>query len=190
MSRDDRKYQNPVKKYFISKLLNKVSEIVIDSNSKNILDIGCGEGYVDEFIFSKIDNINILGIDCDPDLLKIAKKRNLKGQYITGNIYNLKGLKNNFEVVLVMEVLEHLQFPLRAISNINNKFNFVIYTVPNEPWFSILSFFSGSYWKSLGRHPDHVNFWSKNKFKNFLLQVYSNVKIVSSFPWIVAICKK
>lgn len=190
MSQDQKKYSHPLKKYFINRFLNKVFERIQNLKAQKILDIGCGEGFADNFLLAKNGKLEITGIDKGKELLTIAKGKNPQAVYKEGDIYNLRRYENNFDLVLVMEVLEHLKDPGFAVAEVKNIFPRAIYTVPREPWFSIFSLLSGSYLKTLGRHPNHQNFWDEKSFNNFLLQFYNDVKIESSFPWLIAVCTR
>jgi 2-polyprenyl-3-methyl-5-hydroxy-6-metoxy-1,4-benzoquinol methylase len=188
-SEDQKKYDNKIKKLLINNFLNSIYFFINKFNVSNILDIGCGEGYPDNFFLNKNSNLKITGIDSNSSFLKKAKIKNPKVNYLIGNIYDLSFIKNKTDLVLCMEVLEHLKDPQKALSEIKKKSQKTIISVPYEPWFSIMSLFSGNYLRNFGRHPDHINSWNKKRFKQFLLHQYDDVKIKISFPWIIGICK-
>ena len=68
--------------------------------------------------------------------------------------------------------------------------DYVILSVPWEPWFSVGSFMRGKYLKTWGRHPEHVNFWNKREFTRLISQHFQVVKATHSFPWLIAVLKK
>ena len=108
---------NPIRIEFIKKKL--ISYFDLDPNSKKplkrlkILDIGCGGGLVCEPL-SKLGAI-ITGIDPSKNNVEVAKlhskKMNLDVKYICCSPENLN-LNNEFDVVLNLEVIEH-------VSNVN-----------------------------------------------------------------------
>ena len=108
---------NPIRIEFIKKKL--ISYFNLDPNSKKplkklkILDIGCGGGLVCEPL-SKLGAI-ITGIDPSKNNIEVAKlhskKMNLDVKYICCSPENLN-LNNEFDVVLNLEVIEH-------VSNVN-----------------------------------------------------------------------
>ena len=108
---------NPIRIEFIKKKL--ISYFDLDPNSKKplkklkILDIGCGGGLVCEPL-SKLGAI-ITGIDPSKNNIEVAKlhskKMNLDIKYICCSPENLN-LNNEFDVVLNLEVIEH-------VSNVN-----------------------------------------------------------------------
>ena len=88
----------------------------IDKNKKfhlknlKILDIGCGGGLVSEPM-SRL-GANVTGIDASDKNIEIAKshakKNNLNINYLNAQPENLK-LKNEFDIILNLEVVEHVE---------------------------------------------------------------------------------
>jgi len=188
-TQDEEKYQNKLRKVFINLLLERILKEIKNSCSEKILDIGCGEGYTHQYFLGKENNLKITGIDLNQELLKKAKDKNPEVCYQKGDIYSLK-IKEKFDLVLLTEVLEHLKDYQKGLTQVRELAPIGIFSVPYEPWFSVFSFLSGKYLKTLGRHPEHLNFWNKKTFKDLLLEYYSEVKIIVSFPWLIAVCKK
>jgi 2-polyprenyl-6-hydroxyphenyl methylase/3-demethylubiquinone-9 3-methyltransferase len=105
---------NPTRVNFIKEKL--ISYFKLNGNSKKplnklkILDIGCGGGLLCEPL-SKM-GAAITGIDASKDNIEVAKlhskKMNFNIKYINCSPENLT-LKNEFDVILNMEVIEHVQ---------------------------------------------------------------------------------
>ena len=105
---------NPARVDFIKEKL--ISYFKLNRNSKKplsklkILDIGCGGGLLCEPL-SKL-GAAITGIDASKDNIEIAKlhskKMNLNIKYIKCSPENLI-LKNEFDIILNMEVIEHVE---------------------------------------------------------------------------------
>ena len=86
------------KDYYLT-LANRIKEIVISLKSKNILDIGCGEGYFDRII--KSDDINITGIDISKDAILYACKSNhLKIDYVVASAFKIPYIDDYFDLIL------------------------------------------------------------------------------------------
>jgi 2-polyprenyl-6-hydroxyphenyl methylase/3-demethylubiquinone-9 3-methyltransferase len=88
----------------------------IDKNKKiplknlKILDIGCGGGLICEPM-SRL-GANVTGIDASSKSIEVAKshakKNNLNINYLNAQPENLK-LKNEFDIILNLEVVEHVE---------------------------------------------------------------------------------
>ena len=108
---------NPVRIAFIKKKLISHFGLNSDSlkplNKLKILDIGCGGGLLCEPLYRL--GAKITGIDPSNNNIKVAKlhskEMNLNIEYIRCSPENLN-LENKFDVILNMEVVEH-------VSNIN-----------------------------------------------------------------------
>tara|TARA_Y100000768_G_scaffold219317_1_gene165332 strand:+ start:444 stop:1148 length:705 start_codon:yes stop_codon:yes gene_type:complete len=111
------------------KVLHKIRPIrmryIIDQigtnnlTNKDILDIGCGGGLVTEPL-TKLGG-NVTGIDFVKSNIEIAKKhskiQNLEINYICGDVEKTK-FKKKFDIIVLFEVLEHLDNWKKFISNI------------------------------------------------------------------------
>ena len=78
---------------------------------KLILDLGCGGGILSETLAEQ--GANIVAIDQSKKLINEAKKRakskKLKIDYQYQSIKNLKEKRAKFDIILCMEVIEHVQ---------------------------------------------------------------------------------
>lgn len=75
-----------------------------DSESKNLLDIGCGTG---DFLEKALkDNWTSIGIEPDEQARKIANSKTNNAVYETAHLNKLQA--NSFDVITLWHVLEHL----------------------------------------------------------------------------------
>lgn len=132
------------------KLFNKYSHKPLDKAS--VIDIGCGYGYLlDSFASAK----EVYGTDISSEAVKIAQKRNNKYKVSQMDILKTFKLKHKFDLVLAINVIEHLSKPKVGIKNIKtllNKDGLVIIHLP-----TINNKFSGwLYSKTYAKDPTHV----------------------------------
>lgn len=82
--------------------------IKLDKSSRTILDAGCGKGEAMGF-FNKCGKFKAVGIDIFRPYLKEAKNKGYFQDLILGDVRYLPFKDKSFDVVICMEVLEHLE---------------------------------------------------------------------------------
>ncbi len=95
------------------------------------------------------------------------------------------------DLVLALEVLEHLDEPNKALSELQRVTNkYAIISVPNEPLWRILNMARGAYWSDWGNTYGHVNNWSPRAFKKLLETKFNIIQSSYPIPWQIYLCKK
>lgn len=180
----------------IAEYSNNLVKLVTQVKHSYILNLGCGEGYDIKNIYEK-ENINIeycCGLDLNFEALKMARQvlTNIRFDAIKGDINNLPIRPNKFNLLLCLEVLEHLSCPEKVLIDISCHFNgYCIFTVPNEPLYRLtrLLLYRKNI-KEFGNHPEHLNLWSKKAFYRLISKYYIIDQVVTSFPWTIILCHK
>lgn len=113
-------------------------------NQGKVLDAGCGWGYYLDLIVRfkrlyKKNKLQLVGLDNDKESIKIAKTRlrEEKVKIVYGDITDLPFPSNNFDVVILSEVLEHIDDDLKALEEIRRVLKNggkLILTVPNKSY--------------------------------------------------------
>jgi len=106
----------------------------LKKNCSSVLDLGCGTGNAMRHIRSH-KNIKVIGIDLFPDYIKQCKRIKIYDDLILSDVRVLPIRKNVFDVVLLLDVLEHLKksegrLLLRKIEKLAKK-RLVVYTPVN-----------------------------------------------------------
>ena len=168
---------NPVRIDFVREKLVSYFKLNSDSNEplKNIdiLDIGCGGGLLSEPM--KRLGANITGIDASKKNIEIAKlhakQMNLKINYLNSTPEELK-IKNKFDVILNMEVVEHvssIDYFIQHCSKILKKGGIMFVATINKTLKSYLEAIVGAEyilrWLPIGTH-NWDNFIKPNKLKS------------------------
>ena len=188
------KYQtkNPIKKILIKMFSNKIISILKNINDvNNIIDAGCGEGFMTYKISKEIPNVKIDGMDISETSIKIAKKTLPNKTFYIDDITNTSISSRSYNMVLALEILEHLTSPeiaLKEISRITN--NYCLISVPWEPFFSIGNVLSGKNISRLGNDEEHLQKWSKNDIIKLISKHFNVMDVHISFPWIIILAKK
>ncbi len=141
-------------------------------NKLNILDIGCGGGLLCEPL--KRLGGNMTGIDASKNNIEVAKlhakEMGLKIEYIHSSPENLK-LKKKFDVILNMEVIEHVSnvdFFIEKCSSLINKDGIMFVATINRNLKSYLFAIVGAEyilrWLPIGTH-DWEKFLTPNELE-------------------------
>lgn len=170
-------------KFVLAKQILKLDQ------SKRLLDIGCGEGFTMEYFDRK--GWDVLGLDYSTDG---ANRHNpqIESKIEQGNIYqsieklSADGLQ--FEVITLLNVLEHVIDPVTLLTEINKllvKGGVLIITVPND--FSQLqkqllkeNKITREFWV---QYPDHLNYFSRDSLITICKNTgFNYYKCISDFP--------
>src|SRR3990170_4115006 len=111
----------------------EIAASYIPSGKLKLLDIGAGLGWVEEIV-SKDINVEIYANDFSGKSVRLLKRR-FKGYFTQQSIYKMSYPSNFFDVVLVLEVLEHIPPSkifkvLRSIHSLLKKEGVIIISVP------------------------------------------------------------
>lgn len=184
--------ENPIQKLLINNFNRELLGFVQNLKPKNILDVGCGEG----FTLSELKQNNIKaemeGVDSLNEAIELGNRTNPDLKLRKGDIYNLNYKDNSFDVVLCTEVLEHLTDPKKALAELKRVTKrYLILSVPNEPWFTIQRFLRGKNTLGLGSHPEHIQWWTNSTFQEFVKSLDLKIlNVKSPFAWTLVLSEK
>ena len=144
---------------------------------KKVLDIGCGEGYVSSVLVR--DN-EVFGLDIAESAIGEAREKGIKASL--SNLENIPYPEKSFDVVLALDILEHLFDPVSVLRDANRVLKddgFLLVSVPNAAnIYSRLNFiltgeFTDAAEISEIRSPEflfseHIRFFSAKKIRKTL----------------------
>ncbi|MCU0599052.1 MAG: class I SAM-dependent methyltransferase, partial [Desulfobacterales bacterium] len=114
-----------------------------------------------------------------------------KFECVIGNIYNLPITTSAYDLVICTEVLEQLNYPDLALSEITRVGNgYYFFSVPNEPLWRLSNLARGAYLAHWGNSPGHLNHWNTDRFIKFLSRYTTILQVKRSYPWILTLCHK
>ena len=175
----------------VEKLLAKLNL----SGNLSAIEIGCGEGFSTARLRSILpNNINLSASEYVAKLVPKAQARNPEVQIIQESVYETSHPDNSFDIVFLLEVLEHLDYPEEALAElkrITKPGGHLILGVPREPLWRFLNMSRAKYLKDFGNTPGHLNHWSsrgviKTVEKNFGPVIETSKPL----PWTQILAKK
>ncbi len=181
---------NPIQRKLIDRFHEKIEGIITDLRPRTLLDAGCGEGFVAEILLQALPELQVTGFDVLEESVKLASMRNPRANFSVGDIYNIEQEDDSFDVVIALEVMEHLHEPDKALAEMARVAkDYVVLSVPHEPFFCLANAARG---KNLdidpkGSDPDHRNFWSRSGFGDFVSRELDVVQLTGSFPWTICV---
>jgi len=173
--------RNPLKRLLLERFLRR-TRAAIPADPETILDLGVGEGL---FWEEPRDSL-LVGVDIRFEAL-VASRDRATLTPVCASADHLPYVRNAFDFVIAIEILEHLQEPKRAVAEISRVAQRgALITVPWEPWFSLLLLGAGQHLRRLGREPEHVQAFGPREFLRLLKPHFERVAIQTCFPWLVA----
>ena len=177
---------NPIRIKYIKE--NIISSFQLKKNTNkplekiNILDIGCGGGLLSEPMTRL--GAKVTGIDASDKNIKIAKlhakKNKLNINYLCSSPEKIK-IKNKFDVILNMEIIEHVEdinFFIKSCSKLLKKNGIMFVATLNKTLKSyVFAIIGAEYvlrWLPIGTH-DWEKFVKPNDLKEILNQ--NNLKL-------------
>lgn len=124
------------------KIWKKALEIIKEIREPKLIEIGCGSGQFANLLF---DNkfIDYKGIDYSQEAINLAKRNNslFTDHFSVDNSYQSQVYQDQYNVVVLFEVLEHLSDDLLVLNKIRSG-SHVLFSVPNFDSESHVRFFN------------------------------------------------
>lgn len=126
-NKEDIIYLEHITRYFFAEQFVK---------NKVVLDAACGSGY-GTYCLSKSGAKKVIGVDISKETINYAKSKYAakRIEFIVGNVENLPFKDGNFDVIVSMETIEHLQYPdkfLKEAKRLLKKNGFILLSTPNS----------------------------------------------------------
>jgi SAM-dependent methyltransferase len=159
------------------------------------VEIGCGEGHSTERLRALLPgHIQFQASEYVDGLVPLAQAKNPEVVIQQESIYKTRHADNSFDLVFLLEVLEHLDYPddgLEEIQRILKPGGYLILGVPREPLWCMLNMARGKYLTRLGNTPGHLNHWSTMTIKRYVEHYFGDVKYTKTpLPWTLVAAQK
>lgn len=165
-----------------SKLLDRESIFFdwITSGSK-VLDVAVGSSALPSLLV-EAKSCQMTAFDISTTILEKQSVKRIETHIVdlsSDDFY----LKDNYDYIILSEILEHLQFPEKLILKTMSRAKFLLISIPNSAFyrFRLRMFFKGKFLKQWVHHPaEHLRFWSHKDFLDWLDVL--GLKVIESKP--------
>jgi ubiquinone/menaquinone biosynthesis C-methylase UbiE len=154
-----------------------------DGAPASVLEVGVGEGEVSSLVRERFPEARIVGVDLpDDDLADHWRARGLACTF--ADIVDLPFPSRSFDLVLAIEVLEHVPDPAAALAELDRLCRRdLVVSVPREPIWRAANLARGKYLGALGNTPGHIQHWSARRFSSLVASRFDVVSVRTPFPW-------
>ena len=178
---------NYISKFLYKNFFKSIENIIFQcKHIDKTLEVGCGLGESSLRLNEMLIDSHFEVSEYDKNYVSILKNSDFKLKITNETVYDLQHSDNSFDLVIMLEVLEHLEDYQKAIGELCRvSSKYVLISVPNEPLWRTLNFLRGKYIGNFGNTPGHINHFNVKSLKK-ILRRYGTVKSISKpLPWIV-----
>jgi SAM-dependent methyltransferase len=183
---------NPVQRFLLERFHQKISALVSQTGAPCLLDIGCGEGFVIQYLRQHLGQFSAMGGDFSAEALSWGRVNLQHGASLAQvDVHHLPFPDNSFPLLLCLEVLEHLPdsaVGLRELARVSSAY--LVLSVPHEPFFRGANFLRGKHLRAWGNDPEHCHNYSGADFHRMASRVVEIIWHGYSFPWQIILARK
>jgi SAM-dependent methyltransferase len=183
---------NPIQQWLLRRFHQRILELVGGTGARRILDVGCGEGFTMRELREGGVQAAMVGIDFSPGALAWNQAHHMAQSPLkVADVHHLPFQDHSFDLVLCLEVLEHLPdsaLGLRELLRVSR--DYVLVSVPHEPFFRGVNFLRGKHLRALGNDPEHLHNYSGRAFRGLVSAHAEVVWHGYGFPWQIALVRK
>lgn len=174
---------NPIEQRMMRGFFAALDRFLDRTEPTRIFEIGIGEGIVTSRVIERFAGVPVVGLDLpDEELAAQWESRDLSCAF--GDAGALPFPDDAFDLVLAIEVFEHLPDPSAAMAELSRVCaGSLIASVPFEPIWRIGNMARGRYLRDLGNTPGHINHWTNRGFATLVGAHFHIVDRATPLPW-------
>jgi len=159
------------------------------------IEIGCGEGFSTKRLADLLPgSVELEASEYVAHMIAKAQANNPGMTVTEESIYELQHADNSYDLVFLLEVLEHLDFPdkgLQELLRVTKPGGYIVLGVPREPLWCALNMARMKYLKRFGNTPGHLNHWSTVGVKKYVEKHFGPVlEVKTPLPWTLLLARK
>lgn len=182
--------RNPLARLLMANFERNLLDLVAKLAPQTVLEVGCGEGEVASRLAVTHPLARIVALDVDHPVVEEAQRRHPGLAVLTASADRLPFPDDSFDLVVLSEVLEHLDDPDAALAEAARvSRSHCIFTVPHEPIWRGLNMLRGAYVRDFGNTPGHVQHWGRREFVRFVRGRLNVREVRAPFPWTAVVAE-
>ncbi len=174
--------KNPIERRMVDGF-SAALQRALPPTASRVLEVGCGEGRQLTAIGDRYPDAALVGLDL-PDVELEEAWSAVPSQMVQASALDLPFADNTFDLVLAIEVLEHLPDPAQAIREIARvASDAVVISVPWEPVWRLGNLARGRYLSDLGNTPGHIQHFTRRGLLGLARRVLDVDLVLKPVPW-------
>lgn len=173
----------------MTSFLRSFDSTLPDESPRRVIEVGMGEGVIAARVRARFPDASLVGVDLwDDELHKQWRRRHLTGVF--GDIERLPFPDGAADLVLAIEVLEHIPDPEAAVAELARvATDRIILSVPLEPLWRAGNLLRGRYVSELGNTPGHLQHWSRRSFVRLVSRHLDVLGVFRPLPWTLVVAQ-
>jgi ubiquinone/menaquinone biosynthesis C-methylase UbiE len=181
--------KNPIVRVMMKNFHRSVSSLLIPLKCKRVAEVGCGEGYLTNFIREIMPDAEIFAFDLTTSAAAIGVL-DKSAHFHVASVYQMPYADKQFDLIIASELLEHLKDCDPALKEMKRVASeYCLFSVPREPYWRLLNMARLKYLKEFGNTPGHYNHWKKSDFIALIRKYFEIVAVMTPIPWTVVLAK-
>jgi len=174
---------NPVEQKMMAGFFDALDSMLDGLQPEIVVEVGAGEGRITDRLMAAFPEAMITGLDLPDDELATEWSDSPAPMFF-GDVTRLPFADASVDLIVGVEVLEHVPQPGRALAEIDRVCRgHAILSVPREPIWRIGNMARGRYLGDLGNTPGHINHWSARSFERFVGHSMAVEQTARPLPW-------
>jgi SAM-dependent methyltransferase len=175
--------KNPIEKRMMDGFFTALDRMLDGLRPAVVVEIGAGEGRITERLVERFPQATVVGLDL-PDTNLAEEWDEIEVPMFFGDATRMPFVDDSIDLVVGLEVLEHVPRPERALADIARVCHgTAILSVPREPIWRAGNMARGRYIRDWGNTPGHVNHWSSRAFERFVATQFDVTSTARPLPW-------
>lgn len=164
---------------------------MIPGRPSTVLEIGAGDGHSTGYLRDLVPEGSL---HCASELrlegVQAIRQSNPEVPVLCQSVYQLGHPDSIADLVICLEVLEHLEDPHAALQELTRvSSGYLILSVPREPIWCALNVARMRYLGRWGNTPGHIQHWSASGFRRFVATRCEIVAVRTPLPWTMVLAR-